>query len=97
MAMCMNCLTGTELAVMQGTALVAFTRMGLTRAHEMLTGRDPMVRRLAAHRANAEFLAGMGLDPALVLDPPPSPAAIAGHSGRVRLASAPASLAAAGA
>jgi hypothetical protein len=97
MAMCMNCLTGTELAVMQGTALVAFTKMGLTRAHEMLTGRDPMVRRLNAHRANAEFLAGMGLDPVLVLGAPPSPTAIAGHTWRRRLALAPMSLAAAGA
>jgi len=95
--MCMNCLTGTELAVMQGSALVAFTKMGVTRAHEMLTGRDPMVRRLAAHRANAEFLAGMGLDPALVLGPPPSPAAIARGTWQPNLASGPATLAAAGA
>jgi hypothetical protein len=94
--MCMNCLTGTELAVMQGTALVAFTKMGLTRAHEMLTGRDPMVRRLAAHHANAEFLAGMGHDPALVLGPPPSRAAIAGRAWRHRQAPAPTLLAAAG-
>jgi hypothetical protein len=97
MAMCMNCLTGTELAVMQGTALVAFTKMGLTRAHEKLTGRDPMVRRLAAHHANAEFLAGMGLDPALVLGPPPSPTAVARHTWRLHPAPAPTSLAATGA
>jgi hypothetical protein len=92
----MNCLTGAELAVMQGTAVVAFTKMGLTRAHEMLTGRDPMVRRLAAHQANAAFLAGMGHDPDLVLGPPPSPTALAGQTRRRRPAPAPISLAAAG-
>ena len=95
--MCMNCMTGTELAVMQGSALIGFTKMGLTRAHEMLTGRDPMVRRQAAYQANAEFIAGMGLDPALVLGPPPSPAVIARDNERRRLAPAPTSLAAAGA
>jgi hypothetical protein len=67
----MNCLSGMELAVMQGTALVAFAKAGLVRGHELLTGRDPMERRIGAHRANAEFLASMGLDPDAVLGPPP--------------------------
>ncbi|NEE00284.1 hypothetical protein G1H10_08890 [Phytoactinopolyspora halotolerans] len=46
-------------------------RGGATRLMERLTGRDPFERRYAAHRANAEFLAGMGLDPDRVLGPPP--------------------------
>lgn len=69
--MCMNCLTGVELTIMQGTAVAAFAKAGAVRLHERVSGTDPMVRRLAAHEANAAFLAGMGLDPAAVLGPAP--------------------------
>jgi len=56
-----------------------------------------MERRLAAHRANAEFLAGMGLDPDAVLGPPPcAPAGAPGRPIRVPLSGTSAGLPACG-
>lgn len=72
---------------MQGTAVAAFAKAGAVRVHERVTGTDPMLRRLAAHEANAAFLAGMGLDPAAVLGPPPvapEPSAVRRRERRLR-------------
>jgi hypothetical protein len=94
--MCMNCLSGVELTIMQGTAAAAFAHAGVVRLRERVTGTDPMVRRLAAHEANAAFLADMGLDPSAVLGPPPeratarAPAPAPVRSRRARRAPAPA-------
>jgi hypothetical protein len=65
--------------VTQAAALTALARAGLARGKDLLLGHDRMGRRLAAHRANAEFLAGMGLDPDAVLGPPPRAPAAAPH------------------
>ena len=81
--MCVNCLGSAELAVMQGTAVAAFARAGLVRGREWLTGTDPLERRLAAHRANAAFLASMGLDPNAVLGPAPTAPATTRRTVRV--------------
>lgn len=70
--MCMGCFTGAEAVVTQGAVGVAFARSEFTRWHEQLTGRDPIERKRAAHEANAEFLASLGLDPDRVLGPPPA-------------------------
>jgi hypothetical protein len=78
---CANCVTTTEVVVAQAATATAFARAALVRGHDVLRGRDPMERRLAAYRANAEFLAGMGLDPDAVLGPPPDAPAV----GRVPL------------
>ncbi|WP_129665400.1 hypothetical protein [Phytoactinopolyspora endophytica] len=67
----MGCYTAAEAAVVQGATGVMLVRGGATRLFERLTGRDPFERRRAAHRANAEFLSEMGLDPDRVLGPPP--------------------------
>jgi hypothetical protein len=64
------------VAVIHGAAAAAFAKAGFVRAHELLRGRDPHERRLAAHRANAQFLVGLGLDPDTVLGPPPVPTPI---------------------
>ena len=69
--MCANCFSNTEVVIAQAVTLTALARAGLVRGHDLLRGQGRMDRRLAAHRANAEFLAGMGLDPEAVLGPPP--------------------------
>lgn len=69
--MCMNCITGTEVMVLHGAAGVAAARGGLSRLRARFSGRDPNERRLARHRANAEFLTSLGLDPDRVLGPVP--------------------------
>jgi hypothetical protein len=68
---CANCYSNTEAVIAQAVTLTALARAGLVRGHDLLRGQGRMDRRLAAHRANAEFLAGMGLDPEAVLGPPP--------------------------
>jgi hypothetical protein len=68
---CANCFSQTEAVIAQAVTLTALGRAGLVRGHDLLRGQGRMDRRLAAHRANAEFLAGMGLDPEAVLGPAP--------------------------
>jgi hypothetical protein len=70
-AVCANCVSNTEAVVAQAVTLTALARAGLVRGRDRLRGQGRTERRLAAHRANAEFLAGMGLDPEAVLGPPP--------------------------
>jgi hypothetical protein len=72
---CANCYSNTEAVIAQAATLTALARAGVVRGHDLLRGQGRMDRRLAAHRANAEFLAGMGLDPEAVLGPPPAEAA----------------------
>lgn len=69
--MCMSCFTGVEAAVVNAAAGAVAARSGFTRLREQLAGRGSLDRRRAAHQANAEFLAGIGLDPDRVLGPPP--------------------------
>lgn len=76
--MCTGCFSAGTAFVIQGSAGIALAGGGLRRLRERLGGADPFRRRLAAHRANAEFLAGLGLDPDQVLGPPPVPPPAAG-------------------
>jgi hypothetical protein len=69
--MCAGCFTGVEAAVVNAAAGVVVARSGLARLRQR---RSRLERRRAAYRANAGFLAGLGLDPARVLGPPPEPA-----------------------
>ncbi len=75
--MCMSCLSTAELTLMQGTAVAAFVKGGVVRAHDLLIGRPAWERQLEAHEANADFLRTMGLDPDTVLGPPPATGAAA--------------------
>jgi hypothetical protein len=83
---CANCVSGAESVVAQAAAFTALARAGIARGHDALVGRDRAERRLAAYWANAEFLTGMGLDPAAVLGPPPE----APSAGRVASSGQPA-------
>lgn len=79
--MCTGCFSVGTAFVIQGSAGIALAGGGLSRLRERLAGGDPLARRRAAHQANAEFLAGLGLDPDQVLGPPP-PDAQPGSGGR---------------
>jgi hypothetical protein len=70
--MCVGCFTGVEAAAVQGAASVVLASGGLRRVREYVTGQGSIERRRAAYQANAEFLAGIGLDPDHVLGPPPA-------------------------
>ncbi len=69
--MCMSCVSAVELTVMQGTAVGFLAKGAVARVHDFVTGRPAGERQLEAHRANAAFLRGMGLDPEVVLGPAP--------------------------
>jgi hypothetical protein len=72
--MCTSCFSGAEATVMQGAAGVIFVKSEATRLYDQLTGLDPDDRRCSAYDANAEFIAGLGLDVGEVLGSRPKPA-----------------------
>jgi hypothetical protein len=69
--MCAGCFTGVEAAAINAAAGAVVARSGLARLRHRMNSLE---RRHTAYRANAEFLAGMGLDPERVLGPPPAAA-----------------------
>jgi len=77
--MCMGCFTGVEAAVVNAAAGAVVARSGITRLRHRLAGRGPLDRRRAAYLANADFLAGIGLDPDRVLGPSPAAATDGGR------------------
>lgn len=72
--MCMNCFSAAEVVTVQGVAGMMFVRSGITRLREQLTGIGSLERRRRAHRSNARFLSGLGLNANLLLGPPAAPA-----------------------
>ncbi|MGD9797355.1 MAG: hypothetical protein AB7V15_04495, partial [Acidimicrobiia bacterium] len=57
---------------MAATGATTVASGGFRRLRDAVAGRTRADRRLAAWEANRAFVTGLGLDPALVLGPPPT-------------------------
>ena len=63
----MNCVSSTESLIISAAGASMMAKAGLDRLWDRLTGRPPEERRQAAWDSNAEFLAGLGHDPVVLL------------------------------
>ena len=63
----MSCVSSTESLAICAAGASTMAKAGLDRLGDLIAGRPPVERRQAAWDANAEFLAGLGHDPVLLL------------------------------
>jgi hypothetical protein len=69
--MCAGCLSAGTALVIQGSMVIALAHGAVRRLRHHREGRDTQARLCAVYQMNAEFVAGLGLDPGSVLGPPP--------------------------
>jgi hypothetical protein len=68
--MCASCFSSADGLLLSSAGALAMVREG-RRWLRMRTSTTRAGRRQARHEADAEFVRGLGLDPAEVLGPPP--------------------------
>ena len=71
MAVCTNCVTGLEAAILASSGIAVSARDGWRRVRSGLAGESRLERRQQIHRSNASFVASLGLDPEAVLGSAP--------------------------
>ena len=71
--MCLSCVTTFDAVAVNAVIAGSFGVTAFERVRDRLVGRAPGERRREIHAANAALLESMGLDPAEVLGPAPTP------------------------